>query len=278
MCALIFKYGSDYIAKTLIDRALKVSAPSELNDPFELSPQIDPAHVTVDQAVRFLKLDSEVKEHYAKEGRRKGYTNFKRYRDFYLKTVRKRAEGLMANVPRNVEDARANFAETFSKFYRLFCASYVEDSVLMWSHYAKNHTGAVIGFDPAGPPFSDLDADHTVPVVYTGTKPVFQHQFTKARLFHAALRKIVEAKAKPWEYEKEIRYMFPTTAAANGALIPFTATTVRSVCFGARMPQSDRVNLTKILSHPEYSHVAIKQAALSRDHYALDIAVLRSPP
>jgi hypothetical protein len=45
----------------------------------------------------------------------------------------------------------------------------------MWSHYAANHTGIVIGFDTNQQPFSQIGADYIVPVVYSGTKADYVH-------------------------------------------------------------------------------------------------------
>ena len=68
----IFKYGCDFVAATLVNRQIKVSEPSELNDPFELSPRIDATKVTVEQAMRFLRLDSELKDQTSSIGEMRG--------------------------------------------------------------------------------------------------------------------------------------------------------------------------------------------------------------
>lgn len=272
---IIYKYGSMYVKKTLTDQQIKVSQASELNDPFELSPSVDPKKFTPNIARQVLKQEHNIQEHYENEGRQLGFTKKKHYKAHYLKTLDDRVRALMPNVPKNVESARDNFAQTFSKRWRLFCASKRRDAILMWSHYAAEHKGIAIGYDAGKPPFSDVGAKYSVCVDYADEKPDFFFQPNNLQNFENAMRKVVGTKSSDWRYEEEVRYMFPVTACIGGSLIPFPAETVVCLIFGARMPVADRDPYLALLSEIRYLHVEIYAAKLSKERYALEFEPLR---
>lgn len=71
------------------------------------------------------------------------------------------------------------------------------DNMLMWSHYAKHHTGICIGFH------TDLDIFRTaLSVLYTTSFPIIVRPQDENETI---LEKSFLMKAKCWEYEKEWR-------------------------------------------------------------------------
>jgi hypothetical protein len=87
----------------------------------------------------------------------------------------------------------------------IFCVSETHDNFLMWSHYAQNHTGAVIKF--LALPEVDSPLIVAQPVRYT--RPMPCHEFASMLDFEKSLTEIVElitlTKSDVWSYEKEWR-------------------------------------------------------------------------
>lgn len=68
----------------------------------------------------------------------------------------------------------------------------------MWSHYSKYHEGICLEFDILeDPSFFTLP----IPVNYVDTMPIYDHFKEQNKLF----KKIIQPKAKEWEYEEEVR-------------------------------------------------------------------------
>lgn len=101
--------------------------------------------------------------------------------------------------------------------------SKVNDSLLMWSHYCNNHKGVCIGLDlekvmeSVPPMFGSIYLNPFVldvqyqdiierPNAYRSTEDTFTYQW--------------KTKAKPWEYEQEVRLVMPHPSAMYAALTP----------------------------------------------------------
>jgi hypothetical protein len=276
----VYKYTSAQNAlKILREVRVKVSAADQLNDPFELSPEIDPNYFTLERAVQFLRQEHEVNSWHQKEALALGFTNKKAYKRWYLKkeNLHKRAELLMPNVPKNVEQARQNFANTFStdNGFLLFCVSKTKNSVAMWSHYAKNHQGVVIEFETDKRPFCQLPRDFILEVKYSNKKARYEHVLDVER-FRKSLLEIARTKSTDWEYENEVRLVFPTQVCSGGQFVKFAADAVRSVTFGCRCSPSDQIAITQELSKSIFVHVGISKASLSNKEFKLDFFEIRS--
>lgn len=115
------------------------------------------------------------------------------------------------------------------------CFSKIPDSILMWSHYTKKHSGVCIKYDLLEIVTDDM---FPLPVKYTDDHPNFNYvkDWAKGRELATAL---ALTKASVWEYEKEIRII--STAHGEHA-IPKAA--VLEVIFGCRCTtQNDLVQL-----------------------------------
>lgn len=270
----LFKYASaENALKLLSELRVRVSSADQLNDPFELSPKIDPAFFTIDKAIHFLRQDHQIDYWYEREARERGYSNKKAYKRWYLQrtNLRKRAEPLMKNIPQNVEQARQNFARTFSdgNGFKLFCASKRNDSVLMWSHYANNHQGIVLEFDSSKPPFSNLQSEYVMEVHYSEKKSPFNY-VPEVEHFKRALLAVARTKSLDWKYEEEVRIIFPAALCFEGQFMRFNSQALRSVIFGCRCSQDNRTVVIKELAKSHFSHVQISEATLSSQEFRLE--------
>jgi hypothetical protein len=105
------------------------------------------------------------------------------------------------------------------------------DSLLLWSHYAKAHTGFCVGFDENElVAWDEVSSSGTV--CYVDESPVFRAfydppaEFAHKAMFH---------KARDWEVEGEFRLVFES----HGKKI-FPRTALREVILGCRAEQALR--------------------------------------
>lgn len=281
--ASIFKYTGRFGIETLRDKRIKVSTAKNLNDPFELSPQVNPASISRQMLAKTLRQDCWMHEAYLKEGLKSGFTNKKAFKRSYLKSLPQRVEELHKHTPRNAEQMQAEFAERyFDKSFRLFCASRRHDSILMWSHYADNHEGMVIEFDTSQYPFSLQNDDFFMDVDYANSdeKPFFVPPIGEPpEVFGKRLMGVVRVKAADWKYEAEVRVVFPLELTELGVtekgqaekrFFKIDPQAVKSVLLGCRCRKELAAGVFKELSVDHYAHVEVYQATLSKTYYRLE--------
>jgi Protein of unknown function (DUF2971) len=268
--ALIFKYcKAEYGIAALKQLEVRTSIPSALNDPFELSPNIDPRQFTQRRIEAVLRQDHHIDEAYRKEAGSRGFANKRQFKKWYLKDVPRRAAEKLPRIPPNVDKVRQNFAEQFTRYWRLVCASAIYDSILMWSHYADNHTGLVLAFDTTEPPFSQIPPDCWLRVRYSDTKPdyIFSH---KQQEFQQKMFAVAGTKASAWAYEREVRIIVADTALRANRFLPLSPKSISAVYCGCRISSSDSAAVEQLLHTDQLGHVDLLMAALSTSEYALE--------
>jgi hypothetical protein len=270
---LLFKYTkAEFALKTLRQKRLKVSAANVLNDPFELSPVSDPLFYTLERAVDFLKQPHEIGRWYKIEAHKIGIEDYGKYKNWYLdsKNIQQRAKSLLPNVPKNSEQACLQMANTISQMFRLFCASKIRDSILMWSHYADEHRGVVLGLESNEAPFKFIPK-YLLPVRYSKKKTVFNF-LPSPQYFEKQLFRVVRTKSIHWKYEREIRFVAPLTRCIDGQFLDIEPAAIRSLTFGCRCSKDDpyRMAIEVELQKPEFSHIDIWQTQQSSKSFQLE--------
>jgi hypothetical protein len=261
-------YKAEHAVFVLNDLEIRTSIPNTLNDPFELSPNIDPAQFTKRKLEAFLRADHNIDYRYQREGRKFGFTSRRAYKRHYLKDIPRRAAELLPKVPKNVEVVRKDFSNDFSRRWRIVCASQVPDSILMWSHYAANHTGVVLEFDTIEQPFCRI-TNLTLPVVYSEKKPDYVH-YSKYREFEKTLFTVATTKAADWSYEREVRIIVAAgTPLRDSLYMPISPASITAVLCGCRMPGVMKLEIRAALKQQQLSHVRLVEAVLHPSEYAL---------
>jgi hypothetical protein len=270
----IFRYyRAEHALAVLNDLEIRTSIPNTLNDPFELSPNIDPSQFSQKRLEAFLRNDYNISDAYEREARERGFASKKIFKRWYLKDVPRRASQLLPKVPKNVEKVRQNFADTFSKHWRLICASLIADSILMWSHYAANHTGIVVELDTSELPFSQID--DALGVSYSETKPTYVH-FNNPQEFLKAMFSVASTKAPDWKYEKEVRIVIAVCDYLRDALyLAVTPACVTGIYLGCRASVEVKRQVCSALKREHFGHVRLMQAELDPAEYALRFKELR---
>ena len=126
---LRYKYVpfSDGSLKIISEGTMKFTSPTELNDPFDCAPEI--------YVAEYIKHISSWKDLLKKAGDHKGYSPAKRI-------VNK--SKMLKHVENNVSSG--DFIKSFSEKYGICSLTRDPLNLLMWAHYAKDHTGFVVEF------------------------------------------------------------------------------------------------------------------------------------
>lgn len=167
--------------------------------------------------------------------------------------------------------------------YGIYSLSKKNDDILMWSHYAKSHTGICIGFsEKITHHFSDYDWPFWVyDVVYEVDHPfkkILEDFNTRTRfnsgnkfldhcqLSQALLDAALTVKHENWQYEHEVRVI----SEVNGVqgILP---SAIETVVLGLNISNSDEHTIRSILSNSEWNHVRLYRAVRGKAALKLDI-------
>jgi len=285
---LLYKYFRPYkdgtiegkIVQDLLARLLvRFTQPSQFNDPFDCLPRI-----------RGYENPLYINEILQKEA-----AEFRKTRHFDELSVedRVRAEASLSDAvkqkveehssnPGKVEDVLlASMNRRLSEAIGILCLSERPDSVLMWSHYADQHSGLAVGFDTDTDFFAKRH--HEPPqigelrkVTYSATRPTVVVPYTD----ESPDVDIFFTKNCEWTYEREwrmLRFLKDAHSQPKPAiyLFPIPPKSIREVIFGSRAPELEDESLKPTLqiiqTNPVLQDIRIRKAHLSRDRYVLDI-------
>jgi len=225
MPAILYKYrdfANDLNWKTLFEFELYLSAPSQLNDPFEGEiPFIyDPKDLTPDKI--FLKQyamaqslhpdwNSEKIQHFC-------YTN----RDMIFERT-------------NIEQGNKQKNEFIEKNMGILSLTSDPLNYLMWSYYSKSHAGYCIGFDTFML-FESLDGAVLSRVSYTEAIPMMKLN-EEIHIFH---QKQLSTKGKFWEHENEYRFVkgYPTNR-----ILKYDPKIIRKIYLGCKMSSENKSSI-----------------------------------
>jgi hypothetical protein len=231
--------------------------------------------------IQFLKRPDQIDRWYAEEGIAKGILDRGEFERFYLdeENLRQRAEKWMPNVACNVKNVAANFPETMNQCFWFFFASKTRESILMWSHYAKQHEGIVIEFDTDKSPFSYLPKELHLEVEYRTEKASFCYN-SDDNILKKELLKVAKRKWKDWGYESEVRFAFPVSVCSSSKFVCLSPSAIRSVTFGCRHMKNgltdDLRAFLEELHTPRFRHVGIWDAEPAVKEFRLEFVSRRS--
>lgn len=113
---------------------------------------------------------------------------------------RQRFNELLPDIEKLAAQKEGKATSTVTAIFQgVFCASEINDDILMWSHYASNHTGVCVSILPTA-----VKRKRFFPVLYSEEVPVvdgWEYIRPKPGLFV----KLSRTKARHWNYEKEWR-------------------------------------------------------------------------
>jgi hypothetical protein len=180
----LWKYRpwNDHTRALIVSGDVYFSTKLQLNDPFEFRWRerlpIEPAEID-----EFVHTICETK-----------------FADDSINERRNRFHTLQAELRTLVHSRQDGLIPTLTKFDKgVFCLSEVCDDILMWSHYAGNHSGVCVGIVP-----SRLTGKRVLRVHYSEEMPVldaWEYVNHNTEVFV----KLSLTKAAHWSYEREWR-------------------------------------------------------------------------
>lgn len=221
------------------------SSPAALNDPFECRPWF--TFEGTEQ--QFLDVfDTIVRRH------------FPRYTP---EEVRAEASRLYAqgkhNDPKFLEPFRAGVVTMLSNRIGLCCLSTSNTNILMWSHYAGDHTGFCLEF---------AASDHT-PFFGEAQEVKYANRFPIVDFFNTPHAQQVDliflTKFVGWQYEEEYRII---DHQSGPGLHTYPVELLKSVTFGLRMPDADKQKIRGWLAK-RGTQVKLFQASIDQREFKI---------
>lgn len=240
---ILYKYRG-YSARTLsilIDRELYFASPSELNDPHDCQLSIREA---LDAAIQNAEVVS-------------GVSIQSKLQKF----------GTLDHIYENIEkDIRSVGVLSLS-------SANVEESVLMWAHYADEYRGFCLGFR-----FSNRFLQHNDEYAIVGCAPVIYKPVNHFYNFFLEIAKEegvpawdgfwtsmfdlgLRAKSTAWKHEEEVRVI-----RGMPGKVPFEPQELAVVIFGSRMSSENKDTIRRLLLGSDWEHVIFRQAVRRNNH------------
>lgn len=183
-----YKYVVPDRIDVLSNLKIRFTQPSALNDPFEAFPAIQ-TNLNRRVAKKFARqrIGKMARESGVPQTRSRSHIRDLR-RDFLEWCDERHGDKAAGQLQTR---ARA----MCDKLGLLLCMSKIPDNILMWSHYAKAHSGFVIEFDSKHEFFKYATQD----VIYSSERPVWNVENSR----HPA--GMEHRKSLDWAYEQEVR-------------------------------------------------------------------------
>lgn len=258
---IVYKYLPAARIDVLENSSIRFTQPRDLNDPFETLP------------------------------------NFSSYREqLRNRLIAKRVEKFGSDAATvgleildlMIDGTLSNFSEKLSPYFAVLSLSRCRDNILMWSHYANNHSGFVVGFDSSNSffdPAKDKAIDGLRPVIYSNERAVVPKNgfelFNETEM-REANQYLFFTKSADWEYEQEMRILADPGSAerriareneADICLFSFPRDAVKEIVIGARMPTESLERSVK-LWQKTYSQAELYLASLNPTKFSVDVKLV----
>jgi len=144
----------------------------------------------------------------------------------------------------------------------LLALSQIYDSILMWSHYAENHTGIVLCLDLLEDPEFFI----------TPLKVNYQKTYNPVNFFGRAtdmdyVKKIIATKSKDWEYEQELRVMKDSVGEHS-----FNKSLITKVYFGCKCENSEKIRIKNMFKSNNYNGIKFFESNVAYGKFKLNFS------
>jgi hypothetical protein len=285
-----FKYLSFETAGAVLDnRTLRWSTPKCFNDPFDM--QIDLGIDCDVEAVAQATLEKMWRRCHGMAPKSSNASGAMLDKVGFLLTKLGRAEfdsrmrpGVMATLetlPSITKKFSADLREALMST-KVLCLSEVKDSILMWSHYAKNHTGLVLEFVNV----EGYDSPYKLcrPIEYIKAAPqlgdpeqIAQILSGEGSISSTIVDRMIFSKAEPWAYEKEWRIQTGDGRKPKEVYedVTFHPQELRTVYFGCQS-EAQVVNSLTPLIMARYPHAEIWRGVRDPGSYSLSFQPIKN--
>lgn len=239
----LYKYKSiddeqsvDRVRDILVRSRLWLSSPVDFNDPFDMSAATVVNANARERRERFNTLLKELGVPY-----------------------KEREQKVKALVRKPIDELKKEFEASYQEnIKKVGVFSFAGDpkNILMWSHYAQNHTGICIQFELAR---DFLTLSSAAPVTYSSDYP----EVTWINSFPESIGKAVMQKHLGWSYENEHRIVRPREAHKY---LPIDPQAIVGIIMGCRTSSACRKTIEKILEERHCAKMPPVQLFFAQKH------------
>lgn len=266
---ILYKYVTLESVEPILENAsLRFTNPLEFNDPFDCNmPSFDFGHVDIkklikDEFSRTMGIDHRSQEF-----------------NQFIASITPKFNELRDGILNESKSMLADWDKLLSNF-RILSLTTKPDNILMWSHYAKDHKGVVLGFKvnsslgEAGKVNYDEGNLLLGRFLESMSKVLIRDVINDGgsnTLTDVAASKTIDVlfkyfflKKEEWSYENEYRIVMPANHAKVKNLkemdvVEFDKQDLLSITFGIGTPEESIRDITAIIES-EYQHVSILRA------------------
>lgn len=273
---ILYKYLSQTRIDVIEKNMIRFTQYGDFNDPFELNPNID--KLAEEDEIKnlveknFAKL---IEEEYDKNAIISAFIS----KENFIHLARNKEESIK-NLVVDIEPHIANLLpnmlqQTTNSLLGALSLSEICDHELMWSHYADEHKGYVVGFDSSHSFFNQKKSPedelrHLRKIKYRRSPPVINLMKTNAS-------ELFFVKSSKWEYEVEWRMLLPLSDSRKVLdkepypihLFKFPIQAIKTIILGTRISDKNRESIKSILKKDKLSQIKLFQAYLDSSSYGI---------
>jgi hypothetical protein len=261
---VLYKYCDFNGFDILLNSRLKASSFDELNDPFELQfgPDTDKALTGMRGVFESPEHIEALKEFLVEQG-------IPFNKDSIEDVLAKGSEHRVKNTSEIIKSIRDGWRLNMG----VICLSRTNDSVQMWSHYADNHKGIVVGFDEneiSKDPRALVEIDYKAEMVRLPVAFSQKELQSLTPLYKQLLVDVLRTKEQGWAYEKEVRvYSTKTEINADGKFYyPLKSGVIKEIYLGWKASELAEYT-AKALKADKYPEVKIFKMHVGVDAFKL---------
>lgn len=284
----LYKYMSLATAKIVLQNCtLRWSTPRKLNDPFDVQTDLrldlDRGQIVKGTLEKLFEsfysgipLDPSNKLGALIQATRSEFPEMhsEQFNDRFKGPINEGYDRLLAAAPGVFAEIRENMSRT-----KLLCLTEAPDNLLMWAHYAQNHSGVVLRFQAA----VGVDSPWHLakPVQYVSEVPEFM---TSELLIDIGagrtsldprpiLDRLLYTKSAEWKYEREWRITAGDgrDPKAEHEDCKFHPRELSGLILGTRVSEEDQVELVSAI-RDSYTFVDILKAEQVNSKFELDFS------
>jgi len=274
----LYKYLPPSRIDVIRNCSIRFTQYGDFNDPFELNPNID--KIAEEGEIRKIvdrDLVQIIEEEYDKNPIISAFISKESFIQLAAGNKEHLKNAVLGMEKQIVGLLPEMLQKTANSLLGALSLSEIPNHELMWSHYANEHRGYVIGFDSEHQFFNQEKTDvdelrHLRKIDYRERPPVIN-------LMNASGAELFFVKSLKWEYESEWRMLMPLADSSKVIewqpypihLFSFPVESVSEVILGARMSEQDKGIIRTLLNDRKCGHIKLHQAEL--DNVTYEIAI-----
>lgn len=180
------------------------------------------------------------------------------------------------NLKRTLDTINRDW-QKYVRDMRVFCISEVHDDLLMWAHYAKEHTGVVLKLKCIPELNTTLCAarkiNYSSEIPILASKEDYIKQFTgQIKIDYGHFYKYLAfTKSDHWDYEKEWRCVNIVTTINDNLydMVILHPEEIDTIYLGCKISKKNRDEILKLLTW-KLKHVKVFMASRSKTQFGLD--------